>query len=149
MHQDLSNKTGKEYSKKTKALYNSKYWKENKERLKESNLKRLKEWVSKRTPAQLAFISIRKGAKKRGIPFELNQDDVIVPDKCPILGIDLKKTQGPIARNSPSVDRIDNSKGYIKGNVQVISYRANTMKNDASPEELIRFADWVYKNYKS
>jgi hypothetical protein len=51
--------------------------------------------------------------------------------------------------NSPSLDRINNNRGYTKNNIQVISYRANTMKGDASPIELIRFAEWVLQNYKN
>ena len=45
--------------------------------------------------------------------------------------------------NSPALDRIDNTKGYIRGNVWVISHRANQMKVDANIEELKLFAEWV------
>jgi hypothetical protein len=48
---------------------------------------------------------------------------------------------------SSSLDRVDLSKGYIPGNIQVMSSKANKMKNDASPDELLSFADWVYKTY--
>ena len=49
--------------------------------------------------------------------------------------------------NSPSLDRMDNSKGYVKGNVQVISHKANSMKFSASKDELLKFAEWVMRVY--
>ena len=48
---------------------------------------------------------------------------------------------------TPSLDRIDPTKGYIKGNVWVITKRANTMKNSATREELLKFADNIYKYF--
>jgi hypothetical protein len=53
-----------------------------------------------------------------------------------------------VKENSPSLDRIDNTKGYIKGNIMVISNKANTMKNNATPKELTKFARWILKIYK-
>jgi hypothetical protein len=67
---------------------------------------------------------------------------------CPVLGIPLKRNTGPVGRNSYTVDQIIPGIGYVLGNIQVISFRANAMKQDASPEELIRFADWVYRTYR-
>lgn len=55
-----------------------------------------------------------------------------------VLGIPLYTNRGKAGPNSPSIDRIDNKKGYILGNVQVISYRANMLKGDASIEEVRR-----------
>jgi hypothetical protein len=85
----------------------------------------------------------RKRAKERGLDYDLSEADIIIPDTCPILGISLIKSDGRKSANSPSLDRIDPRKGYVKGNVQVISMKANMMKSDASREELIAFATWV------
>jgi hypothetical protein len=91
-------------------------------------------------------------AKRKGFEFNIEKSDIDIPIICPILGIpifkemSLEKKSGP-SGNSPSLDRIDNKKGYVKGNIQVISHRANTMKANASPQELIRFANWVLGTY--
>lgn len=75
-------------------------------------------------------------AKQKGHEFTITKEDIIIPDKCPLLGIPLIKNKTIQQGNSPSLDRIDPTKGYIKGNVWVISNRANTLKNDASLQEL-------------
>lgn len=90
-------------------------------------------------------------AKQRGMDFNIDFEDVIIPEVCPILGIPIVsgiQTGSGGNMNSASLDRIDNNKGYIKGNVQVISHKANSMKFTATPEELLLFADWIYKTYK-
>lgn len=64
----------------------------------------------------------------------------VLPTKCPILNIDLKYSSSspgdPLWQNSISLDRIDSNLGYVIGNVQIISFRANTIKNNASVEEI-------------
>lgn len=77
----------------------------------------------------------KKRAKLAGLPFELSPTDIVIPELCPVLGVPLAVNGG---RYSPSLDRIDNSKGYVRGNVVVVSIRANTIKNDASLDELRR-----------
>jgi len=80
---------------------------------------------------------------KKGLIFNLDLDDIVIPKTCPLLGIPLfpgDKETGPI-RNSPTLDRIYPDRGYVKGNVWVISYKANSMKNDASPEEIKRLSE--------
>jgi len=96
-------------------------------------------------PEKYILYQARARAKKFDLPFDLELSDIYIPNCCPILGIELVKNftgSGP-SYNSPSLDRIRPDLGYVKGNVQVISMRANVMKNDASPEELKKFADWV------
>lgn len=87
------------------------------------------------------LISARHRAKINSLDFNLEIDDIIIPDRCPIFGNKFYKH--PDMRNSPSLDRIDSTKGYIKGNVWVISRRANIIKNDATPAELRMIADAV------
>lgn len=79
---------------------------------------------------------LRTRAKVKGLEFSLTAEDIFIPDICPILGISLKE-------NSPSLDRVDNSKGYIKSNVRVVSSRANTLKRDASLEELEKIVEYM------
>lgn len=83
-------------------------------------------------------------AKKRAIAnnleFNLEKEDIILPTHCPILGTELVKGDKEDYSMTYSLDRIDNSKGYIKGNVQVISMLANSMKNSATIEQLEAFS---------
>lgn len=79
-------------------------------------------------------------AKKRGIDFNITSKDLYLPKYCPILEIELNYYNTNQLDNSPSVDRIDNTKGYIKGNVIIISSLANAMKNRASFDELRLFS---------
>lgn len=82
--------------------------------------------------------SARHRAKKRGIEFSITTDDIVIPERCPLLGIPLLRHTGYRSDSNPSLDRIDNSKGYVPGNVQVISLRANRLKSDATLAELIQ-----------
>ena len=75
-------------------------------------------------------------ANHKKLPFDIKISDVVVPDTCPILGTKLQSCNGKPGPNSPTIDKIVPSKGYVKGNIQVISYRANSLKSDASFEEI-------------
>jgi hypothetical protein len=67
---------------------------------------------------------------------------------CPYLGIKLtlsaytKIKKCPI--ESASIDRIDSSKGYIKGNIQWISRAINHLKGDMSEDELLKVFDIIF-----
>jgi hypothetical protein len=82
-------------------------------------------------------------AKKRGIPFDLDATDVVIPDNCPVLGIPIYSGVGFVGDNSPTLDRQIPHLGYVKGNVCVISKRANTIKSNASIEELVKITEWM------
>lgn len=109
------------------------------------------EYHSKKNPKYHIWQEAKRRARRKRIDFNIELEDLPpIPDVCPILGIPLKSNTnsfGP-CDNSPSIDRIDNSKGYIKDNVIIISYKANRMKSNATIEELRRFADF-YENLQS
>lgn len=85
----------------------------------------------------------RTRAKKQGVPFAITIDDIVIPDVCPVLGIKLEWNEGRAMPNSPSLDKIIPHIGYVKGNIAVISCRANKIKNNASKEEIIALHQWI------
>lgn len=89
--------------------------------------------------------SAKSRAKRFGLDFNLTIEDIVIPEYCPILDIKLCNNKGGAKASSPSLDRIDNSKGYIKGNVAVISYRANSAKRDFSLEDIERLYKYTRK----
>jgi hypothetical protein len=85
----------------------------------------------------------KRRAKEKKLEFNIDKEHVrsLIVTHCPILGIPLewstRRGNGSnITVGSPSLDRIDPTKGYTKGNVWIISHRANTIKNNATHEEL-------------
>lgn len=93
-------------------------------------------------PRIAIFSGIKARAKSKGWEFNITIEDIDVPEYCPILGIKLERSNSGCNPNSPSVDRIDSTKGYIKGNIVVTSNRANFLKKDASIEELEKILDF-------
>lgn len=87
------------------------------------------------------LLAAKKRAENNGLIFNIDETDIILPELCPILKVPFVKGTKGNYNYTYSLDRIDNSKGYIKGNVKVISQLANTMKNCASKEELIAFSE--------
>lgn len=79
-------------------------------------------------------------AKKKGFEHTITIEDIHIPEVCPLLGIPLFPGIGGVCPNSPTLDRIDSSKGYTPDNIWVISYKANTIKSNATPEELLTIA---------
>lgn len=81
----------------------------------------------------------RARAKAFGLPFDLELSDIRIPTHCPALGLELTHRNGRGAHplpSSASLDRIVPERGYVKGNVVVVSYLANTIKNQASLAQL-------------
>ena len=98
-------------------------------------------------PNKYLLTKAKGRAKKFGIPFDLTKEDIVVPEICPVFKKLFIYGVGRRHAFSPSLDRIDNTKGYIKGNVIVVSWRANHLKNDASIKELEALTNF-YKDLK-
>jgi hypothetical protein len=88
----------------------------------------------------------RLRAATKGFEFNIDEGDVVIPKVCPVLGLELTVGRGAPGPCSPSLDRMDNSLGYVKGNVRVISNRANSLKSDATIEELRAVLAYVEAN---
>jgi hypothetical protein len=77
------------------------------------------------------------------VPFNLVIDDIIIPKTCPILGIPLKSGKKNHLPSSPSLDRIVPNLGYVRGNICVISYKANQMKSDLTKEIILKILEYI------
>ncbi len=106
------------------------------ERSIETNKKRFDPNAISKTTEYKMLARAKSRAKKNNLPFNLELGDIVIPDICPLLGIKIKSTEVRNSPNNPSLDKIIPEKGYIKGNIWIISNRANTLKNDASLQEL-------------
>lgn len=95
-------------------------------------------------------LAARRRGRERGLEATIRVSDLVWPTHCPVLGIPLDYPERGAARKTgahnpgyPSLDRWDNAKGYVAGNVFVISHRANTLKGSATYEEILRIAEYV------
>jgi hypothetical protein len=84
--------------------------------------------------------SAKLRSKEHNLPFNITTEDLKYVEVCPLLGIPLDWEVGnknrKITPNSPSLDRIIPELGYVKGNIMIISYRANVIKHNATVAEL-------------
>lgn len=86
---------------------------------------------------------------KYNIPFNITIKDIVIPDYCPILKIKLTKdSMSKQDWNAPSIDKIVPELGYTKGNIMIISLKANVMKNNATKDELLAFSEFFINYWK-
>lgn len=85
-------------------------------------------------------------ARLHGLPLNITLEDIHIPTHCPCLGIPLQVGNGKPTDASPSLDRIVPELGYVRGNVVVISLRANKIKSHGMPWELTKVAEF-YEAY--
>ena len=89
----------------------------------------------------------RNRAKRRNIYFDITLDDITIGRESYILDIPFE-VGSDNWQNSPSLDRIDNKRGYEKGNVIVVSMMANSIKNQATPSQIKKVGDFYEKLYR-
>jgi hypothetical protein len=81
----------------------------------------------------------KRRAKQKNVVFELKKNDIDIPERCPVLGIKFDHDGGNAGmETTPTLDRVDNSKGYTKDNICIISFRANNLKSTATLENFER-----------
>ena len=86
----------------------------------------------------------KQNAKNLDIKFTIKFSDILWPTHCPILKTKLDYFCKRTENNAPSFDRINSKKGYIKGNVQIISARANRLKNNATLAEIRAIENYMH-----
>lgn len=94
-----------------------------------------KRWLWMNVAARL-LASARASASVKGLPCTIVKADIVVPKRCPALGIPLFSTRGRRTDNTPSIDRIDKRRGYVPDNIVIISWRANDLKSNMTRREL-------------
>lgn len=99
----------------------------------------------RKNPRWALWKRAKKRAIEQNVPFSITKDDIIIPDRCPILGITLEIGQER-QDSSPSLDKVVPHLGYVPGNIAVISWRANRIKSDATLQELKNIVGWM-ENY--
>lgn len=106
-----------------------------------------KELIQKKYISKM-FRTARKRAKEKKLEFNITKEflNTIWNWKCPVLDIEYKFFNGHDHYSMPSLDRKDNTKGYIQGNVRIISYRANTLKKDGNLEEFEKILKYMEEN---
>ena len=102
--------------------------------------KKAKNDWTKVSPEKKMFNRAKHRASVKGIEFAITLEDIRLPEVCPVF-------KRPFIYGDHSwtysIDRLDSSKGYIPGNIAIISNKANMMKNTATAEEVRQLYEWL------
>lgn len=135
---------------KARTAYQKRWYKANKEKIRldgksyyQANRKRILRYqfeLRNRNPLKFMLDQARRRAQKHNWKFSVTADDLgIIPTHCPIFNVKLtykRDGSGKIPANLATIDRINSKKGYVKGNVQIISWRANDLKKNITMKEM-------------
>jgi hypothetical protein len=137
----------KNYRKSEKREHTKKYISERKEHYKQlndewrkNNPDYQKKWTKKCPESQL-LRSARQRAKQKNMECNITQNDIHIPKICPVFKVPFVKG----TEYAPSLDRIDNTKGYTPENIVVVSRKANVMKNNGSVQDLKMLVEYYSK----
>jgi hypothetical protein len=137
----------KNYRKSEKREHTKKYISERKEHYKhlndewrKNNPDYQKKWTKKCPESQL-LRSARNRAKQKNMECTITQNDIHIPKICPVFKVPFVKG----TEYAPSLDRIDNTKGYTPENIVVVSRKANVMKNNGSVQDLKMLVEYYSK----
>lgn len=92
---------------------------------------------------------IRRRAAAKNVPCTLTVSELVelMPDKCPVFGVEFSFiNNGKMTPDSPSVDRLIPSRGYVKDNVAIVSMKANAIKSAFTSDDVLRVAEWMKEN---
>lgn len=109
----------------------------------EKHRKEVRDYAWSLSPEHYCWLAARNRCRKSGLEFTIQVEDIPKLERfCPITGLEMFRNEGGHKDNSPTLDRIDTTKGYIPGNVRLISYKANRWKSDMSPEMIKRLYEY-------
>jgi len=97
----------------------------------------------RKNPERIMWYNAKRRAPELGVDFNIEISDIVIPERCPILGMLLRIGDVSNLDCSPSLDRIRPDIGYVKGNIAVISMRANRIKHNATFEEITKLQQWM------
>lgn len=101
--------------------------------------------IRKLDPIGELLAAAKQRASRKGLAFNLVREKLHIPETCPICGIRLQRAEGRAISASPTLDRVDNARGYELGNVEVICYDCNRIKSDGTADLHERIADYMRK----
>lgn len=122
-----------------------KYARKNRSRRKATGQDRVEYKQGGRKYVYAMLMRAKVRAKRDGVPFDITPDDIVIPERCPIFNTPLIISGGKKGPkdDSPSLDKRIPSLGYVKGNIEVISFKANRLKSSNTEETLTKLLEYM------
>lgn len=144
-NQEYLLKKRNEYKESNRNLLNAKqkeYYHNNKERMRAKARERYYK-AKNSSPELFLWRAAKHRAKSKGLEFSISIDDISIPEYCPVFPWIKLECCNKVSKQSPSLDRRDNAKGYTPGNIRVISHHANSLKKNLDTREFQRIYKYI------